>query len=257
MPLLVFCPDIIAQNLLIDRLVLVNTVSNQDIQVLSPGAVISFSEFGQTPLSIRAETDDPLVKSVTFRLTGPKSHFQRENVEPYTLWGDQGLPDYDGEILSPGNYEIFVQAFPEKLARGIPGALFRLKFSVEASNPQITRLEIFETDERFGTFRRPLRDGDRINIDDLIPGFPFFTIQAFTNPHQIGSIHFCLEGPIDHQQTENQPPYVVFGDIKNNRFNATRPFDFNSRRLAAGDYTLKVIPYSLPNRQGMAGDTTL
>ncbi|MEO1652083.1 MAG: T9SS type A sorting domain-containing protein, partial [Bacteroidota bacterium] len=239
----------------IDRLVLVNAETNQDIMPLEDRSVIPFSQFGQTPLSIRAETDSSLVQSVTLRLKGPKRHFQRENVQPFSLFGDNGPEDYRGEILPSGNYELFVQAFSEKKAQGMSGKQLRIRFSVEAENPQIGRLELFEPDERTGTFRTVLNDGDRINIENLTDGFPFFTIQAFTDPGQIGSVHFSLQGPIHQEQTENQLPYVIFGDTKNTDFNSNREFDFNSQRLRPGAYTLRVTPYSLPNRQGIVGES--
>ncbi|MEO1653240.1 MAG: hypothetical protein AAFU64_06825, partial [Bacteroidota bacterium] len=237
---------------LVERFVLVNAETGEDVQVLEEGSSIPFSE---TPWSIRAESGDERTQSITLRLTGPKSHFQLENVEPFSLFGDNGPQDYQGEIFSSGNYEIFAQIYSEKRGQGFPGEIKRLKFTVEANDPQITRLELFEPDERTGAFRTVLNDGDRINIEDLTDGFPFFTIQALTNPGQIGSVYFSLQGPINIEQTENRIPYVIFGDIKNMDFNSNRDFDFNSQQLLPGAYTLRVTPYSLPNRQGVAGET--
>ncbi|MEO1653900.1 MAG: T9SS type A sorting domain-containing protein, partial [Bacteroidota bacterium] len=253
------------KDLSVDRLVLINAQTQQDIMLLENGSRIPLAEFGSTPLSIRAESDNPLVKSVTLRLTGPKTHFQRENIEPYSLFGDKGPEEYQGELLPSGNYVIYAQAFSEKMAQGNAGSLVQIKFTVAAENPQITRLVLTEPKQaRISTYPPiTLRDGISIDIDEISFGTGFFnfTVLADTDPSQIGTVHYQLEGPVNHEQTENQVPYTLFGDFIDIWLLGgeieQEVLNYKARRLLRGNYTLRVTPYPLPNRQGIAGETKI
>lgn len=53
------------------------------------------------------------IESFEFSLTGTKTAYKAESVEPYTLYGDSGMGSLDGEAWQTGKYELSIRAFDE------------------------------------------------------------------------------------------------------------------------------------------------
>ncbi len=91
----------------------------------------------------------------------------------------------------------------------------------------------------------PLQEGDTINLGDI--SSETINIVANTFPQKVGSVALSLDGPESYEQTENFPPYALFGDF---------PFgEFIGDLLKAGAYTVTATPYPEPEAQGEAGIT--
>ncbi|MEO1652179.1 MAG: PKD domain-containing protein, partial [Bacteroidota bacterium] len=81
-------------------------------------------------------------------------------------------------------------------------------------------------------------------VDIQNTGTRFLSIQALTDPAEVGSVIFQLSGPVNKTQTENIVPYALFGDNSG---------DFNGVNLPDGTYTLLATPYSGKKGAGTAG----
>lgn len=63
----------------------------------------------------------------------------------------------------------------------------------------------------------PLQDGALVNIPEL-PGTDI-SIEAFTQPEEVGSVHLMIEGPLgsntpsSFERIENKVPYTLFGNV--------------------------------------------
>ncbi|MEO1652891.1 MAG: PKD domain-containing protein, partial [Bacteroidota bacterium] len=88
----------------------------------------------------------------------------------------------------------------------------------------------------------PLNNNVLLAPSDL--GTRFLSVQAITDPNEVGSVVFELTGPVSRTQTENILPYALFGD--NNG-------DYNGVNLPDGTYTLSATPYSGKKASGVAG----
>jgi hypothetical protein len=84
--------------------------------------------------------------------------------------------------------------------------------------------------------------GSEINLATLAT--QNLNIRANTNPSEVGSVLFKLDGTQTLTRTENVAPYALFGDQNG---------DYNSATLALGSYTLTATPYSSSNATGTAG----
>ncbi|WP_394748287.1 T9SS type A sorting domain-containing protein [Spongiimicrobium salis] len=181
--------------------------------------------------------------SVQMHIQGPDINLSRvENVFPYTQFGDfEG--DFFGKELPPGQYSITATPFTAPDAHGDSGTSFTLEFSIRTDDPRITNLFIQRVNDEgalenkseleFGaSFAAPFVNGEN-------------TIIAEANANT-GSVRLELEGPINHLQVENVRPYTLFGDFEE---------IFQSQTMPPGEYTIKVIPYSGKDAEGISGDT--
>ncbi|MEK6481831.1 hypothetical protein WJR50_30085 [Catalinimonas sp. 4WD22] len=86
-----------------------------------------------------------------------------------------------------------------------------------------------------------IHNGD--NIDLAMLPTRILSIAALTDA--VGSIAFHLQGPLNHKQTENFAPHVLFGDNPRG--------DVQGKLLPVGDYQLTATPYELRNKEGNIG----
>ena len=93
-----------------------------------------------------------------------------------------------------------------------------------------------ETDE----ILRPLESGNIINL--AVNKLPL-NIQAATNPEEVGSVVFKLNGKV--HRIENEAPYALNGDLSG---------DFRPWYPKPGNYKLEATPYSLPGGKGVSGE---
>lgn len=94
-----------------------------------------------------------------------------------------------------------------------------------------------DTDTNIGL----LSDGETLNLATLPT--TNLSVRANTDPAQVGSVRFALNGNLNFQ-TENITPYALKGDSNG---------DYNSWTPSVGEYTLKATPYSGSNASGSTG----
>ena len=87
---------------------------------------------------------------------------------------------------------------------------------------------------------RPLERGDIINL--AVNKLPL-NIQAVTNPEEVGSVVFKLNGKV--HRIENEAPYALNGDLDG---------DFLPWYPKPGNYKLEATPYSMPGGKGVSGE---
>ncbi|MEL7123575.1 MAG: T9SS type A sorting domain-containing protein, partial [Bacteroidota bacterium] len=92
---------------------------------------------------------------------------------------------------------------------------------------------------------QPIEDGATIDIDEI--GTDFLSIQAITNPEQVGSVRMRLRGRLNTVKTENFAPYMLFGDNIPTGNVAGRIF-------RTGNYTVEATPYEKSNLRGERGE---
>lgn len=89
----------------------------------------------------------------------------------------------------------------------------------------------------------PINDGDVIDFYEI--GTSNISIQAITDPMEVGSVEFLLNGELE--QVENLLPYSISGDHSNGRF---RPWE---AEIIPGTYSVTATPYSESRRGGDRG----
>ncbi|MGB0522463.1 MAG: LamG domain-containing protein [Flammeovirgaceae bacterium] len=102
---------------------------------------------------------------------------------------------------------------------------------------KITRLALY--DARNNNELMTLSDTTLIDVGVL--GTDSFTIRAFTDPSEVGSVVMELTGGIHHSQVSSNSPYDLFGNNGGSSF-------------PLGIYTLSATPYSLSDGNGLAGE---
>jgi hypothetical protein len=106
------------------QLVLVNSITNLDMRVLSDGDVID----GSTPFTVRADTNPTLVGSVLFRVNG--SLEKKESRAPYAINGDSPTGNYNAWGIGAGTYEITATPYSEPSGRGTAGRALTISVTV-------------------------------------------------------------------------------------------------------------------------------
>ncbi|RNC90371.1 MAG: T9SS C-terminal target domain-containing protein [Allomuricauda sp.] len=115
----------------IESFTLVNAVTNTDLFDITDGMQIQESTIQGIGLNIRANTNPPVVGSVSFNLSGPVSANQTENGAPYALFGD-AAGDYFGNILPIGSYILSATPYPNSSLGGVPGETVTVQFTITA-----------------------------------------------------------------------------------------------------------------------------
>jgi hypothetical protein len=100
--------------------------------------------------------------------------------------------------------------------------------------------EFYLIDAKTDKIIQPLENGDIINL--AVNKLPL-NIQAVTDPEEVGSVVFKLNGKVF--RVESQAPYALNGDLDG---------DFLPWHPKVGKYKLEAIPYSKPNGKGVKGE---
>ncbi len=220
----------------IERIMLVNAATNQDIRPLYDGAIINLHTDGQA-LSIRAESSG--AESVRFQLTGGIDRI--ENTPPYALLGDSPAGDYNPWTPTPGSYTLTMTPYSANNAGGQAGTARTITFTVidEDTQPQVTGLVLVnaESDQDIA----PVSDGDVI---DLAETGNKLSLRAEVNAYT-GSVVFGVNDDPTFQ-VENNPVYALKGN---------QGSDYHAWTPSPGQYTISVTPYPEDNAGGTAGPT--
>ncbi|MEM9833045.1 MAG: VWA domain-containing protein [Bacteroidota bacterium] len=216
---------------------LVNAETDQDIRPIASGDIVYSN--GMTLLDIRANTDPGQVGSVQLELSGPLERNQLENLQFYSLFGDNPRGDYNGAVLPSGDYTLIATPYSERNAGGDVGTPLTIQFEVINIMVDDFTLVNSETDQDI----QPLMDGDIIDLTTV--GEIRLDVRAGTTPNRLGSVQFELEGPVLTDRFENLPLYSLFGDNPSG--------DYQGEILLPGEYTLTATPYSERNGNGFEG----
>lgn len=195
-----------SRKLSIDRLVLVDASNKQEIAALSNGTNTNCGD----QISILAETLDPDIQSIKFRLQGPHGIIERiENLAPYTLLGESTTGDYLPFKTLGGNYQLTVTPYTQDNAQGIAGIPVIVNFK-STGLPEIYNFTLIDagTDQEIGTI--PLFSTTSITVP--VGGL---SIRANTNTCT-GGVTFTVRnanGAIVLNNTERQTPYALNGNI--------------------------------------------
>jgi len=234
----------------IENLVLVNADTGETIMNLSDGLEIALNELPTQNLNIKAMTNDA-VNSVMMSLDDAS---RMENSAPYALWGDTFWRDDNGSYnaWTPNTTTYTFEALPysETSGRGTAGQMvsYRVTFvdttpPPPTSTPQpvvnmsVTNFMLINADSNQPIMT--LRDGQRINIDDLPTRN--LNVQAITDG-DVESVRVEVNGS---SRLENGAPYAVWGDRSGN-YTAWTP--------ELRDYSFTAVPFSRNNARGTQGD---
>lgn len=108
----------------ITRFMIVDTQTNAEIASNCPSCLGNASGLGIVAVTWGS------VNCVEFKLTGQKTHTQRENVAPFSLFGDSGPNSIRSGGLQPGSYKLSATAYPQPNRKGTPSAEVVLNFAI-------------------------------------------------------------------------------------------------------------------------------
>ncbi|WP_339925129.1 T9SS type A sorting domain-containing protein [uncultured Cyclobacterium sp.] len=95
----------------VDKLVLVNADTDQDIMTILDGAYIDLNQLKEVKLNIRAEGKGNQIAAMAFQLSGAKNYNWTERKAPYAIYGDLPGDDYNGKHFSEGKYKLMVTPY--------------------------------------------------------------------------------------------------------------------------------------------------
>ncbi|MDX2306035.1 MAG: T9SS type A sorting domain-containing protein [Microscillaceae bacterium] len=228
--------------ILIDRVLLINTETQQIITEIKEGDVIEIDLTKITQPGIKVETDPDTIGSLDISLSGAFAHRQTENHLPYSLFGDQfHTKRILGRALPMGNYKLSVVPYSDAKLAGAVSPDFSVNFSLKEYKPiEVKNFKLIDATTQ--TEIMALEDGAIIDLYSLQNNN--LSILAETGPTQPGSISFDLQGAFNSFKTENSAPYTLFGEEKTL---------IKGREFCPGIYTLEAIPYKASQRQGLSG----
>ncbi|AHM62227.1 Kelch repeat-containing protein [Flammeovirgaceae bacterium 311] len=108
---------------------LINAVTEQDIQTITPGAVINLAELPTSQLNIRANTNPVIIGSVKMALSGTQIKNTTESGTPYALFGDN-KGNYNSWIPPLGDYTLMGTPYTSSGGAGTAGTSLTISFSV-------------------------------------------------------------------------------------------------------------------------------
>jgi hypothetical protein len=190
---------------------LVNADTDQDIQTLTPGAVINLSTLPTRNLNIRANTDPAVVGSVVFELSGAQVQNQTESAAPYALFSDfQG--DYFNWTPPAGSYSLTATPYSGAGGSGTPGTALTISFSVLDPTGAVTSFTLVnaDTDQDIQT----LTSGSVLDLSSLPTRN--LNVRANVSSAPVGSVLFALSGPQNQNLLEGSAPFALFSDVAGN-----------------------------------------
>jgi hypothetical protein len=113
---------------------LIDAKRNTTLGEIKDGDVIYRGDYKTLLFSFEAiPGDDKKTESVKFVYDPPigRTKTKTENVEPYTLFGDNGRGNYFGKILPTGTYTLTATPYSANFARGMKGESKILSFTVK------------------------------------------------------------------------------------------------------------------------------
>ncbi len=233
---------------------------------MTDGQVIDVA--GGYEFTIEAVTDPAEVGSVLFLLNGEKVSIDNDNI--YLLenpkkgkdddYGKHKDKDDKREKAKPfdwtaGDYTLTAIPFEDEDMCGTSGTSATITFTI-VNSEAVTSFAIVDEKKKKDDDEVliPLEDGDIVDIDDLRSKYR--AIQAFTNPDEVGSVVFYLDG--EEVDTDYKAPYLtdVFEKLKckdSKKDAAKHKGDKYDISCILGEHTLTAVPYSQKKGEGVAG----
>ncbi len=236
---------------------------------MTDGQVIDVA--GGYEFTIEAVTDPAEVGSVLFLLNGEKVSIDNDNI--YLLenpkkgkdddddYGKHKDKDDKREKAKPfdwaaGDYTLTAIPFEDEDMCGTSGTSATITFTI-VNSEAVTSFAIVDEKKKKKDEDEvliPLEDGDIVDIDDLRSKYR--AIQAFTNPDEVGSVVFYLDG--EEVDTDYKAPYLtdVFEKLKckdSKKDAAKHKGDKYDLSCILGEHTLTAVPYSQKKGEGVAG----
>jgi hypothetical protein len=110
--------------------------TDQELGLLTEGAVLNYAAIGTNQLAVRANTNPATVGSVIFKVDGV--NFRTENGAPYAIAGNTGS-NYDPWTPSLGNHTLVVTPYSGSNGSGTVGTPITVNFSVINQSPSARR----------------------------------------------------------------------------------------------------------------------
>ena len=190
----------------INRFVLVDADTEEDVQVLEEGDIINLDILNSRRLSIRAETSTSRVGSVLMELESDQLNQTRtENQVPFALFGGEPKTNYYGKTFAAGDYTIHATPYSESNLGGTAGQTVSLNFTLLESLVKNIILVDPLTGEDIGVLKGGMS----------LPCGQDFSMRAEVMSG-VESVRFELTelkgGETIINQVENLPPYSLLGE---------------------------------------------
>ena len=220
---------------------LINNNTDQALQSLQDGDVVSLDDLNATTFTVRADAASAgeRIRRVEFSLTSPLGRVIRsEYSPPYSLFSDD-RGDYFGRKAIAGEYTLTATPYYlNSTGEEITGISNTINFTFTGgSRPVVNSFTLVNnnTDEDV----QPLENGDKISLDDL--NSSTFTVRANVLPRQqrVRRVEFRLNAPAGQRgalRSEYAAPYSLFSDDRG---------DYFGREAYVGEYKLTATPYYL------------
>lgn len=243
---------------IVERLILINADTDQDIAELTNGYVIDTAAIGTTRFNIRAETNPMPTGSVGWKLDSLV--VRTENTPPYAYAGDNGQGNYNSFTMTAGSHILSVNAYTLSNRTGTQGPTRTVTFSVDSASTStsspttpttggttaaptslaVTSLVIVnsETNQDIMT----IEDNDTVFLDQL--GTDKITLRAETTTPLPGSVKFKVNG--SNYSTENLWPFTIPAGVANDDY---RPWNY----ILDQEYEVVATPYKSSGGSGIVG----
>ncbi len=221
----------------------VDAVTNKNIKSLENN-----SSFGIGVVGLKAVVNGKVPNGVKFILKGGPDNMNYKNSEgsqpPYSVFGDKGVDVNPWPKIKVGKYTLTVEVRGNNMAKTIN---FNVTDGVNPdpdpnpdpipSDKDIQVIKLFLINPSTNKRVRELQDGITIANQN-------WNVEAVTNPGQVGSVVFDLNGEKNFR-TENVVPYALVGDVKG---------QFGGTSLQTGKNTIVATPYKKGNGNGEVGE---
>ncbi len=245
---------------------LIETDKYGDTRPLVDGEAIDMA--GDYEFTIEAVTDPEKVGSVLFTLNGEEVTIDNDNIYVLAESGKKGKGSKGkkgkGSKLKPypwaaGDYVLTATPYEDEDAGGTTGTAGTIEFTIFNSEA-VTSLAIVDT--KRDEIVMPLVDGAVVELADLKDKYN--EVQAFTNPDEVGSVVFTLDGEVI--DIDYKAPYLTDEIIekckckddkksKKDSGKHKKPKKDKKDKYACvlGEHTLTATPYSDKYGEGVAG----
>ncbi|MEM8898530.1 MAG: lamin tail domain-containing protein, partial [Bacteroidota bacterium] len=199
------------------QFVLVVSDTDQDIMILSDGAIIDLVQVGWD-LNIRAEVlCCNKTESVRLELSGAQSRTRTENKVPYALAGDSN-GNYSDQNFIPGGYALTATPYPMNNAQGTMGTPLTINFTVITGAPA--------PQTGFGD-------------PSLSPDFELSVFPVPTNAELFIDMKFFEEGTYQADMFDVSGRVVMSKKLVYDNVNG-KSYTVNTQQLAVGVYMIRV-----------------
>ena len=217
---------------------LIDASKDRVIGMLYDDTTINIADVRGKQINIRFNSGcTPVPRSAVLELTGQEHRKQMENNLPFALFGNKGT-DYQTWTPTAGNYQLKGTTYLASQGTGMIGNMKEVHFRIvdDLSLSSFTLVD--------ATTNKDLYSLSNGSVVDLA-ATPKINIRVNPGKGYTESVRFDVNNLLWYR-IENSAPFAVA---------ANRPNDYNSWRVAPGNFTITAIPYSLNNAKGKTGSS--